>query len=143
MKKKIADWLLDFKVVHNDFILKNSLEGIVYNDTIHKIKAGVFKPVAYINRNFADHKGLVKSIFNIKPKKEQRNMELRSLSWEETRRHAEQVGKMESTSNTFEIDNLISRYDTRKRSNYIREIASLPLKEHTYFLEKDGLTIKK
>ncbi|MGG0515045.1 D-alanyl-lipoteichoic acid biosynthesis protein DltD [Bacillus pseudomycoides] len=105
MKKKIAKRLLDFNVVRKDSILKSSLEGIVYNDTTHKIKAGVLKPIAYINRNIADHKDLVTSIFNIKPKKEQRNMELRSLSWEETRRHAEQVGKVESTSNTFGIEN--------------------------------------
>ncbi|WP_459502957.1 HD domain-containing protein [Bacillus sp. C1] len=34
-------------------------------------------------------------------------------------------------------------YDIMHSSNYIREIASLPLKEHIYFLEKDGEIIKK
>ncbi|MED2839068.1 D-alanyl-lipoteichoic acid biosynthesis protein DltD [Bacillus wiedmannii] len=105
MKKKIAKRLLDFNVVRKDYILKNSLEGIVYNDTIHKIKAAVSKPIAYINRNIFDHKDLVNSMFNIKPRKEQKNMELRSLSWEETRKHAEQSGKIGSTSNTFGIEN--------------------------------------
>ncbi|MCI0764977.1 HD domain-containing protein [Bacillus sp. TL12] len=34
-------------------------------------------------------------------------------------------------------------HDIMHSSNYIREIARLPLKEHTYFLEKSGLIIKK
>ncbi|PFK39239.1 metal-dependent phosphohydrolase [Bacillus cereus] len=34
-------------------------------------------------------------------------------------------------------------YDIMHSSNYIREIASLPLKEHTYFLEKSRIIIKK
>ncbi|PEY37555.1 metal-dependent phosphohydrolase [Bacillus cereus] len=34
-------------------------------------------------------------------------------------------------------------YDIIHSSNYIREIVSLPLKEYTYFLEKDRITIKK
>ncbi|MEB9981366.1 D-alanyl-lipoteichoic acid biosynthesis protein DltD, partial [Bacillus cereus] len=47
MKKQIAKRLLDYKVVQEDDILKNSLEGIVYNDTKHNIKAGLVKPLAY------------------------------------------------------------------------------------------------
>ncbi|KEK23104.1 D-alanyl-lipoteichoic acid biosynthesis protein DltD [Bacillus gaemokensis] len=105
MKKKIAKRLLDFDIVRKDLILKNSLEGIVYNDTTYKIKARVSKPIAYINRNISDHKDLVKSLFNIKPTTEQKNVGLRSLSWEEARKHAEQSGKVESTSNTFGIEN--------------------------------------
>lgn len=105
MKKKIAKRLLEFNVVRKDYILKNSLEGIVYNDITHKLKAGVSKPIAYINQNISNYKDLVQSMFNIKPTKEYKNMKLRSLSWEETRRHAEQLGKIESTSNTFGIEN--------------------------------------
>ncbi len=41
MKKRIAKRLLDYKVVQKDDILKNSLEGIVYNDTKHNIKKQV------------------------------------------------------------------------------------------------------
>ncbi|WP_153019514.1 hypothetical protein [Bacillus gaemokensis] len=36
-----------------------------------------------------------------------------------------------------------SLYDIRERSSYIREIASLPFKEHTYFLEKAGISVEK
>lgn len=37
--------------------------------------------------------------------KEETNMGLRSLSWEDARKHAEQEGKVGSTTNTFGIEN--------------------------------------
>ena len=70
MKKQIAKRLLDYKVVQEDDILKNSLEGIVYNDTKHNIKAGLVKPLAYMHRNILDHRDLFNSIFKIEPMKE-------------------------------------------------------------------------
>ncbi len=37
--------------------------------------------------------------------KEKTNIGLRSISWEDARKHAEQEGKAESTTNTFGIEN--------------------------------------
>ena len=70
MKKQIAKRLLDYKVVQEDDILKNSLEGIVFNDTKHNVKAGLVKPLAYMHRNILDHRDLFNSIFKIEPMKE-------------------------------------------------------------------------
>ncbi|CAM4350279.1 D-alanyl-lipoteichoic acid biosynthesis protein DltD [Bacillus wiedmannii] len=105
MKKQIAKRLLDYKVVQKDDILKNSLEGIVYNDTKHNIKAGLVKPLAYMHRNILDHRDVFNSLFKIEPMKEKTNMGLRSISWVDARKHAEEEGKTESTTNTFGIEN--------------------------------------
>ncbi len=69
MKKQIMKRLLDYKVVQEDDILKNSLEGIVYNDTKHNIKAGLVKPLAYMHRNILDHRDIFNSLFKIEPMK--------------------------------------------------------------------------
>ncbi|MED1518206.1 D-alanyl-lipoteichoic acid biosynthesis protein DltD, partial [Bacillus paranthracis] len=105
MKKQIAKRLLDYKVVQEDDILKNSLEGIVFNDTKHNVKAGLVKPLAYMHRNILDHRDLFNSIFKIEPMKEKTNVGLRSISWVDARKHAEEEGKAESTTNTFGIEN--------------------------------------
>ncbi|MEK4578905.1 MULTISPECIES: D-alanyl-lipoteichoic acid biosynthesis protein DltD [Bacillus] len=105
MKKKIAKRLLDYKVVRKDAILSSSLESIAYNDTKHNIKAGLAKPLAYMYRNILDHRDLFNSLFKIEPMKEKTNIGLRSLSWEDARKHAEQEGKVGSTTNTFGIEN--------------------------------------
>ncbi|MCU5662185.1 D-alanyl-lipoteichoic acid biosynthesis protein DltD, partial [Bacillus cereus] len=77
----------------------------VYNDTKHNIKAGLVKPLAYMYRNILDHRDLFNSLFKIEPMKEKTNSGLRSISWEDARKHAEQEGKAESTTNTFGIEN--------------------------------------
>lgn len=105
MKRQIAKRLLEFEIVQKDKLLKNSLEGIVYNDTIHSVKSMISKPFAYLYRNILDRKDLMMSIFDIKPRKANVDPELKSLSWEKIRNHAENTGEMESDSNSFGIVN--------------------------------------
>ncbi|AFQ15695.1 D-alanyl-lipoteichoic acid biosynthesis protein DltD [Bacillus thuringiensis] len=105
IKKEIAKRLLEFKIVQKDKMLKNSLEGIVYNDTIHSVKAMISKPSAYLYRNILDRKDLIMSMFYISPRKANVDPTLRSLAFEKILNHAENTGKMESNSNTFGIVN--------------------------------------
>ncbi|EOG8709277.1 D-alanyl-lipoteichoic acid biosynthesis protein DltD [Bacillus cereus] len=105
MKRQIAKRLLEFEIVQKDKLLKNSLEGIVYNDTIHSLKSTISKPFAYLYRNILDRKDLMMSIFDIKSRKENVDPELRLLTWEKIRNHAENTGEMESDSNAFGIVN--------------------------------------
>lgn len=104
MKKKIAERLLKYEIVQKDTLLKTSLEGIVYNDTKHNVKAVAAKPFAYVYRNILDRKDLVASIFDIKPRKTHIDPELKSLAWEEIRNRAEKTGELESKTNPFGIE---------------------------------------
>ena len=46
-----------------------------------------------MHRNILDHRDLFNSLFKIEPMKEKTNIGLRSISWEDARKHAEQEGK--------------------------------------------------
>ncbi|MEI4800639.1 D-alanyl-lipoteichoic acid biosynthesis protein DltD [Bacillus sp. NPDC077411] len=104
MKKQIAERLLEYEIVRKDTLLKTSLEGIVYDDTNHNMKAAAAKPFAYVYRNILDRKDMVASIFDIKPQKTHLDPELKSLAWEEIRKRAEKTGEIESKTNPFGIE---------------------------------------
>lgn len=46
-----------------------------------------------MHRNILDHRDLFNSIFKIEPMKEKTNVGLRSISWVDARKHAEEEGK--------------------------------------------------
>ncbi|WP_242217071.1 D-alanyl-lipoteichoic acid biosynthesis protein DltD [Bacillus cereus group sp. BfR-BA-01380] len=104
MKKQIAERLLGFEIVRKDTLLKTSLEGIVYDDTEHNLKAAAAKPFAYVYRNILDRKDLVTSIFDMKPRKTHLDPDLKPLAWEEIRKRAEITGESESKTNPFGIE---------------------------------------
>ncbi|CAG9611615.1 Protein DltD [Bacillus rhizoplanae] len=118
-KKEIANRLLSFEIVRKDTLLKTSLEGIVYDDTKHKVKAAAAKPFAYVYRNILDRKDLVTSMFDIKPRKTNTDAELKSLAWNDIRNHAEKTGEVESQTNPFGIED---RYYNQKIKDKLKRL---------------------
>lgn len=123
-KKQMAKRLLNFDIVQNETLLKISLEGIVYDDTKHKVKALAAKPFAYIYRNILDRKDLFTIMFDIQPHKENLDPSLKQMNWEEMRIHADQTGEAKSQSNQYGIEdhyfNRKIKENLQQRKGYLK-----------------------
>ncbi|WP_416825389.1 D-alanyl-lipoteichoic acid biosynthesis protein DltD [Ectobacillus polymachus] len=104
-KAKIAPRLVKYSIIKKDRLLTTMLEGYIYKDPWHQIKALALKPVAFYRLKLSEKQDFFESFLaakNVKPVKLQPPPK---ESWEQLTMDAEQEGKVQTNSNPFGIVN--------------------------------------
>jgi D-alanine transfer protein len=120
-----AKRFLQFKSVRQDRILNTLLEGVVYKDPYHQVKAALVKPIGEFILLSLEKEDYIASFYPKKMKKTYLDPAMtKGVSWETLRDNAEIVAKKSKTSNRFAIDNLDYKKHYKKKIKLLRDYAN-------------------